>query len=385
MFSIDVPYIPSQDSPVVLAHTSVAQIASVDAITRQKFDKIFKNCFDVENTIGAAERPFNEFPLLPGILERLGYRWDGANYNVPPDVEAQIKSSVIETPKHGKVTLVDAKYHIWAYESDPNYLGKDRVSFVVEANGKRFKIVLDLAVVQGINESDDPACIKMFNLTIEGLPNGALGEVRGNGGDAKITLDDNAAGHGWFIDVTPGANEEFLPTSNPNVWVARPGSAAARKMDMLSVLMHEYGHVLDLEHSADARDAMASVLQSSVRKLWSESDLAKLNEIRGWPRAIAASLPDQNDQPVDRQSDGLPPTGQQRTTTQLGRARRLPGAGIDPEANTGNDAQALHAINSTLTNGSFQTADTWETSGAVELANGTATLSESARQQSQPA
>ena len=124
---------------------------------------------------------------------------------------------------------------------------------------------------------------------------------------------------------------------------------------------------------------MAAVLQPGVRKLWSESDLAKLNQI------VSASLPDQNDQPIDRQSDGLPPSGQQRNNTQLGRARRLPGAGIDPEANTGNDAQALHAINSTLTNGSFQTADTWETSGAVELANGTATLSESARQQSQPA
>ena len=41
------------------------------------------------------------------------------------------------------------------------------------------------------------------------------------------------------------------------------------------------------------------------------------------------------------------------------------------------------AINATLTNGDFQEADGWETIGAVELANGSATLSESARQQSQ--
>ena len=67
---------------------------------------------------------------------------------------------------------------------------------------------------------------------------------------------------------------------------------------------------------------MAAVLQPGVRKLWSESDLAKLNEARGWPKAIAASLPEQDDQPVDRQSDGLPPAGQQRTSIQLGRARR---------------------------------------------------------------
>ena len=63
----------------------------------------------------------------------------------------------------------------------------------------------------------------------------------------SITLDDNAAGHGWFIDATPGANEEFLATSDANVWVAKEGSAADGKMDMLSVLLHEYGHVLGIE------------------------------------------------------------------------------------------------------------------------------------------
>ena len=209
------------------------------------------------------------------------------------------------------------------------------------------------------------------------------GQSLGQSTSTNITLDDDASGHNWFIDTTPGDNEEFLPTSNPNVWVARPGSAAEGKMDMLSVLMHEYGHVLDLDHSTDASDAMAAVLQPGVRKLWSESDLAKLNEARGWPKAIAASLPEQNDQPVDRQSDGLPPAGQQRTSIQLGRARRLPGAGIDPDANAGNAAQALYAINATLTNGAFQDGDGWETIGTVELANGSATLSESAHQQSQ--
>ena len=61
---------------------------------------------------------------------------------------------------------------------------------------------------------------------------------------AFITLDTKAAGHGWFIGPTPGTNEEHLPTSNPNEMGARAGSAAAGKMDMLSVLMREYGHAL---------------------------------------------------------------------------------------------------------------------------------------------
>ena len=38
--------------------------------------------------------------------------------------------------------------------------------------------------------------------------------------------------------------------------------------------------MLGLDHSGDNDDAMAVVLQPGVRKLWSETDLAKLNEIK---------------------------------------------------------------------------------------------------------
>jgi hypothetical protein len=72
-------------------------------------------------------------------------------------------------------------------------------------------------------------------LNIADLAGGALGQTTGS----TITLDTNAAGNGWFIDTTPADNSEYLPTSNPNEWVAKAGSAAAGKMDMLSVLLHE--------------------------------------------------------------------------------------------------------------------------------------------------
>ena len=94
--------------------------------------------------------------------------------------------------------------------------------------------------------SVDPSLV---TLNIADLPGGAVGQTVGT----TITLDDNAAGNGWFIDTTPWDNSEFLPTSNPNEWVAKAGSAAAGKMDMLSVLLHEYGHALCIDHSVDSR------------------------------------------------------------------------------------------------------------------------------------
>ncbi len=95
------------------------------------------------------------------------------------------------------------------------------------------------------------------------LEGGALGQTTGQ----TITLDANAAGYNWFIDYTPYLNEEYLPIADANVWQARPGSDAPGKMDMLSVLLHEYGHVLGIEHSADCHAAMAATLQPGTRRL----------------------------------------------------------------------------------------------------------------------
>ena len=122
-------------------------------------------------------------------------------------------------------------------------------------------------------------------VTFRDLTGAAVGETTGEGANATITLDTDAAGYGWyegglfsFGDLSLDANfnnslspilpqedtgsriqygmaaegdrgfndmSNWLPTSNPFEWVARAGTAAEGKMDMLSVLLHEYGHVLD--------------------------------------------------------------------------------------------------------------------------------------------
>jgi hypothetical protein len=84
--------------------------------------------------------------------------------------------------------------------------------------------------------------------------------------DTKVAQAGNAS-HGWYLDSTPLDNtDDYLPTADPNIRKAKPGSEAEGKMDMLSVLLHEYGHVLGIEHSADSRDFMAAALQPGERR-----------------------------------------------------------------------------------------------------------------------
>ena len=58
-----------------------------------------------------------------------------------------------------------------------------------------------------------------------------------------IVLDANAAGAGWFIDSTPGANDEFAATVT-GLLKAPNASPASGRYDLLSFLAHEIGHLL---------------------------------------------------------------------------------------------------------------------------------------------
>ena len=210
------------------------------------------------------------------------------------------------------------------------------------------------------------------------LPATALGQTTGEGLTAQITLDQNAAGHNWYIDPTPLDNsDDYLPTSDASVWQAKAGSEAAGKMDMLSVLLHEYGHALGLEHSGAASDFMAASLQPGVRKLPSAAELTLMSQLVAELKGAAG--------------DALPPTLSQWETEQdpsnpfapsplsalgllpFGLMRRNDSKGAANAALTAGAATPtsyLTAINTTLANGSFSARqngiiDQWESVGNV--------------------
>jgi CSLREA domain-containing protein len=124
-------------------------------------------------------------------------------------------------------------------------LEEDRLALVVGAAHDR------LGNLKGT--SADPFSNVKF--AIADLPGAMLGLATGN----SITIDINAAGHGWFIDDTPFDDTEF-DRSAPN---------SIGGMDLLTVVMHEFGHVAGLRDLYDDEfedDLMYGWLEPGIRK-----------------------------------------------------------------------------------------------------------------------
>ena len=99
---------------------------------------------------------------------------------------------------------------------------------------------------------------------------------------AHITIDVDAAGHGWFIDSTPADNFEFANPANAagTDLYADPSSAAAGHLDLLTTVAHELGHVIglpDTTASSAAHDLMYLYLADGERRLPDAADVALAN------------------------------------------------------------------------------------------------------------
>ena len=104
--------------------------------------------------------------------------------------------------------------------------------------------------------------LQQVDVTIGELPDGVLGNAEAT----LVSIDTNAAGHGWFVDSTPDDSVEFVTVTADTERVAEATSDAFGRMDLLTVVLHELGHVLGKGH-ADAPSLMAEALPAGTRRL----------------------------------------------------------------------------------------------------------------------
>ena len=123
------------------------------------------------------------------------------------------------------------------------------------------ELELPAAAPPGAGELEDVA------FEIVDLPGDLLGRVVDG---SLIQIDINAAGYGWFVDTTPWDDSEFVPSDSTNGLVAWSNSEAAHRADLLTVVLHELGHLLGYEHAHGG--PMQESLPLSTRRLWNDFD-----------------------------------------------------------------------------------------------------------------
>jgi hypothetical protein len=115
-----------------------------------------------------------------------------------------------------------------------------------------------------------------LRIQVVDLPGDIVGRAYG---DMWIQLDVTAAGQGWFLDATPGDDAEF--EAGGQGLTADLNSPAFGRMDALTVVMHELGHVYGYHDEFNSEDLMGAVLPTGTRRLPTAGDSGGVDDLPG--------------------------------------------------------------------------------------------------------
>jgi PKD domain/Bacterial Ig domain len=213
---------------------------------------------------------------------------------------------------------------------------------------------------------------------IQDLPTGQLAEgtitsynTNGTPKTATITIDNDANGVGWFLDTTPQDNSEF--TGVDNYLQATPNSPAAGKYDLLTAILHEMGHTLGIINGYSEFD---KYVKGGI--FTTDTFTTKLTP--------DGSHLDSTLYPYDLMNTSLKPGVRKLPSTMdwaiINAINSGVGTGMSSVA-TVNPAHLTAGALIGITNGDFTTPTTWNTAGATNIINGTATLTEQSQKLSE--
>jgi PAP2 superfamily len=104
------------------------------------------------------------------------------------------------------------------------------------------------------------------------------GLTLGKAADGAIWLDNNAAGWGWFVDRSAHNDSEFTRRGN---------QGEKNRMDLLTVLEHEVGHLLGYDHVDGG--VMQETLGAGVRRTMGPTTMTASDRLDGAPTLFSWS------------------------------------------------------------------------------------------------
>ncbi len=140
------------------------------------------------------------------------------------------------------------------------------------------------------------------HLNVENLPGTQLGyalihniDAEGRPNEVTIIVDQDAAGHGWYLDATPSLDEEFTVSSSGARIADSP--AIQGKYDALSLLQHELGHLLGFTSSLDGFSGLVQVdeigrnyIQVDEGRVWLDPTKNELDKLLHAQSLMSATL-----------------------------------------------------------------------------------------------
>lgn len=78
-----------------------------------------------------------------------------------------------------------------------------------------------------------------------------------------MTTDNTAVGFGWYVDLSPLSDDEFAA----KVSLGERQSSGMTRMDLLTAVMHELGHILGLPDKDEGESIMRGTLAEGTRRV----------------------------------------------------------------------------------------------------------------------
>lgn len=211
---------------------------------------------DIADAEGVAVAVANQ----QGIASALVYLSESeVNNSVDPDGDPLLIQAFEMLPRRYKSNTVTTQTRVAMLRTHQSGSGGTRLedSVVEPIAAAAMQHWMQLPLPGALRQRLDHA-----RLVISDLQDNALARVVGS----TIIVDADAAGHGWFLDPSPGQHQEYISNQTAGVWTAADANAKGR-IDLFTTLLHEYGHLLGLEHVDASNHVMHHYLDPGIRRL----------------------------------------------------------------------------------------------------------------------